>query len=250
MRQTSSGSKPLHEPELLDKATKLANYLKTLPITELARVMHLSDNLAEKTQQLLGGWTTKLDLQMTAVDSFLGDIYSGLQASSWSANDRAYADEHLRILSGLYGMLRPLDSIRPYRLELGYKLPAQPYANLYDYWADSVADCLPSSGTIINLASLEYSKLVLPFIEEKRVITPTFLTVQRNSSTPTFVAVHTKIARGAFAHWLVSKRIEDDHGLASFSDIGYSFDKTRSTPGLPVYTCNEFGGKGLSIRLQ
>jgi cytoplasmic iron level regulating protein YaaA (DUF328/UPF0246 family) len=250
MRQTRSGSRPLHRPLLLDRASKLASYLKTLSPAELMKVMHISDSLSRTTHQLLEAWTNKPDAQLAAIDSFLGDIYSGLRPGGWSESDRLYADEHLYILSGLYGILRPLDGIYPYRLELGYKLPSKHYANLYNYWADSVAECLPPDEVVINLSSQEYSKVVLPYIDPERIITPTFLSIHPTTSKPTFVAVHAKIARGAFANWVISKRITGVQGLSSFDDLGYRINHELSEADAPVYICRDFGGKGLSVRLQ
>jgi uncharacterized protein len=187
---------------------------------------------------------------MPAAESFLGVIYSGLQIASFTAADRTYANAHLRILSGLYGILRPFDGICPYRLEMGYRLPAAKFANLYTYWGRSIADHLPAQGPIVNLAANEYSRAVLNFVEPARVVTPRFLTID-GKGAPKFVAVHAKIARGAFARWLITERVPgsgDD--LRAFADLGYDLDPATSTAREPTFVCTEFGGKGLSVRLQ
>src|SRR5690606_22709250 len=116
-----------------------------------AGMMKLSAPLAAKTHALLAGWTDAPSHQTAALDSFIGDIYSGMQAPSLSAADRQYAHKTLRILSGLYGVLRPLDGIVPYRLEMGYKLPGFMHKDMYAFWGSQVADTLPGKGTIINL---------------------------------------------------------------------------------------------------
>lgn len=249
MRSAPAGKK-VRKPQLLPKAEELAAYLKTLSASELAASMNLSAPLAKKTQALIADWSPAPNKQTPAIDAFIGDIYSGMQAPSLSDADRAHADKTLNILSGLYGILRPLDGIHPYRLEMGYKLPDKKFANLYKYWGDSIAACLPANGPIINLAADEYSKTVTPFVDEERILAPRFLTVSPKTGQPAFVVVHAKIARGAFARWLLVNRIKDISDLTQFDDIGYRYVKTLSKPESPVFVCKEFGGTGLSIRLM
>ena len=249
MRPLAENAPALAQPELLGKAIQLDAYLKTLSPLALGKAMNLSPALASKTHTLITGWTAKPSNQRPTIDSFLGDIYSGIQISSWTTSDREYADKTLRILSGLYGILKPLDGICPYRLEMGYKLPKKSYANLYHYWGKAIAATLPASGPIINLAAVEYSKTVTPFVEAERVIAPSFLTISPKTGQPTFVTVHAKIARGAFARWLIINRINKISDLPKFSDIGYRYDKQLSTLHVPVFVCKEFGGIGLSMRL-
>jgi cytoplasmic iron level regulating protein YaaA (DUF328/UPF0246 family) len=237
-------------PVLLDRAVELVEYVRTLPPARLAKTMALSGELAARTHELFVAWNTDPDRQAPAAESFTGDIYSGLQVGSFSAADRRYAGAHLRILSGLYGVLRPFDGISPYRLEMGYRLPAVAYANLYRFWGRAVADQLPASGRVVNLAANEYSKVVLPYLDPKRVVTPRFLTVDPRSGQPAFVAVHAKIARGAFARWLVTTRADDRADLLAFDDLGYRHEPAHGTEREPAFVCTEFGGKGLSVRLD
>ncbi len=249
MRPASVGKK-LRAPQLLPKAQELAGYLNTLSATQLAASMSLSAPLAKKTRTLIADWNAIPGNQTPSIDAFIGDIYSGMQAPSFSAADRAHADKTLNILSGLYGILRPLDGIHPYRLEMGYRLPDKKFANLYKYWGGSIADCLPAKGPILNLAADEYSKTVTPFVDEARLVAPRFLTISPKTGQPAFVVVHAKIARGAFARWLIVNRIEQVSDLNKFDDIGYNYVKKLSQPAAPVFVCKEFGGTGLSIRLQ
>jgi cytoplasmic iron level regulating protein YaaA (DUF328/UPF0246 family) len=232
-------------PVLLDHAVELVEYVRTLPPARLGTVMGLSADLAAKTHATFAVWTPEPHAQVPAVDAFLGDIYSGLRAATLTAADRAYAHDHLRVLSGLYGILRAYDGIRPYRLEMGYRLPDRRYASLYGFWGTSIADQLPPTGRIVNLAANEYSRAVLPAVDPTRVVTPKFLT--KTSGTPRFVAVHAKIARGAFARWLVVHRGRPE--LTDFAELGYRIDPALSTPREPCFVCAEFGGKGLSVRL-
>jgi uncharacterized protein len=248
MRPPASGPAPTGTPALLDRAEELVGYLRSLSPAELARVMKVSGELAGKVRDLYAEWSTKPDRQSPAAATFVGDIYSGLQVDSFTAADRTYADRHLRILSGLYGILRPFDGISPYRLEMGYRLPPGPYANLYKYWGTAIAEQLPAKGRIVNLAAGEYSRTVLPHVDAARVVTPRFLTVDAASGEAKFVVVHAKIARGAFARWLVTGRVKEG-AIREFADIGYRYDEALSTPAEPAFVCEEFGGKGLSVRL-
>jgi uncharacterized protein len=240
----------LTTPILLEKAARLDAYLKTLSAEQLARAMSLSPALAEKTHALIAAWTPGPEGLSAAVDTFKGDIYSGLQASELSAADRAYANESLFILSGLYGVLLPDDGICPYRLEMGYKLPDPHFASLYDFWGEDIASRLPEEGPIANLAADEYSRTVTRFVDPQRVITPRFLTVSPKTGKPAFVVVHAKIARGAFARWLITHKVRDPAQLEDFAEIGYRYEADLSQPAEPVFVCEEFGGKGLSVRLK
>lgn len=250
MRAAPEQAGKLTTPQLLAQARQLAAYLKTLSPAALASLMKLSGPLAAKTHALLAGWTDAPAQQTAALDSFIGDIYSGMQAPSLGAAERQYAQKHLRILSGLYGVLRPLDGIVPYRLEMGYKLPGLGHKDLYAFWGQQVADTLPTAGLIVNLAAKEYYDVVTPYLAAERFVTPKFLTLNRKTGQPAFVTVHAKVARGAFAHWLLVNRIQQASELQGFDEIGYRYDKKRSTADTPVFVCKDFGGTGLSIRLQ
>ena len=250
MRRTPSSHGKLRKPLLLDRARRLDAYLKTLSAGQLAKVMSISGALAGKTHALIAAWTTEPKHQTLALDSFIGDIYSGLQADGLSGAERDYADKHLFILSGLYGIIRPYDGICPYRLEMGYKLPDPKFASLYAYWGESIAACLPNEGPIVNLAAEEYTRTITPFVDASRVIAPRFLTVSPKTGEPVFVVVHAKIARGAFARWLITNRGKSIATLTQFGELGYRFDKTLSTSDSPVFVCETFGGKGLSMRLR
>lgn len=236
-------------PQLLEKATALATYLQSLSVKDVEKVMKISNALANTTKELIDGWNTDPRYQRAAIDSFLGDIYSGLQVASLSESDRQYADTHLRIISGLYGILRPSDGIYPYRCEMGYRLPDAAYANLYDFWGTAIVDTLPKNETIIDLTAVEYGKTVTKFVEPAHIVTPRFLTISPKTGEPVFVVVHAKIARGAFAHWMIKKRVDDVDQLRSFSEIGYSYNVALSTPEVPVFVCKTFKGLGLSVRL-
>ena len=241
---------PSRAPQLIAKTERLAAYLRTLSEAQLVKHMHVSPALAAKTHQLIAGWGTAPDKQSLALDAFIGDIYSGLRPQELSPSERDYADQTLYILSGLYGSIRPYDAICPYRLEMGYTFPDEPFKNLYGFWGTDIAGCLPKNGYIVNVSSVEYTKTILPYVAADRVITPEFLTVDPKTGQPAFRTVHAKIARGAFARWLIVSREQDPAAFQNFSDIGYRYDKSRSTLHSPVFVCETFGGKGLSIKMQ
>jgi uncharacterized protein len=251
MRSQPPAARPTTAPALLDRAMELQAYLGTLSARRLATVMELSPSLATKVSEQIAAWSAEPGDAWPAIEAFLGDIYSGLQVSSFTAADRTYAGRHLRILSGLYGILRPYDGISPYRLEMGYRLPDSKYANLYRFWGSTVAEQLPKTGPIVNLAATEYAKVVLDHVDPSRVLTPRFLTVNPKTGVPAFVAVHAKIARGAFARWLITGRVKPTAAtLADFAELGYRCDPSASTVREPCFVCEDFEGKGLSIRLS
>ena len=262
MRLPTDAHDSIPQPSLLlTEANSLSAYLKTLTPQQIQKSMLLSPVMATKTHSLLQNFNPAHPT-LPAIDAFLGDIYSGLQVQSFTNDDREYANKHLFILSGLYGVLRALDSIQPYRLEMGYKLPGNSsdssqlnVTSLYEFWGDKIANQLPKNQDIINLSAVEYTKAVFPHLkntkglESIRIVTPKFLTLSSKTSEPTFVTVHAKVARGAFARWLIQNRIEDIHALKQFKEIGYEYNEALSTPDEPVFVAKVFKGIGLSVRL-
>lgn len=244
---TTEPTRELTEPVFQEAANELSEYLSELPVEQFQKTMHISAKLAAEVEDL---YVTRDELPVSAAaEVFRGDIYSGLRALEWNTDEKAFAQQHLKILSGLYGLLRPFDAIRPYRLELGYRLPETAYKDLYNYWSDRIAESLPSDGPIINVTSDEYAKAVLPFLDPARIITPVFLTQKAVGQEPVFVVVHAKIARGAYARWLIKRGQPNVDSLEDFNDLGYVYSAERSAPQQPVYVCKAFGGIGLSQRL-
>lgn len=239
---------PPTTPLLIDMAKPLAVELQMLTPVQLQSVMNISKPLSYRVHDTLAAWSTKSDQQSLAVDSFVGDIYSGLRASALSKDDRDYAQQTLRILSGLYGILRPYDGICPYRLEMGYRLSSP--GNLYAYWGSAIAEALPKEGLVVNLSAVEYTKAVIPYLESARVVTPRFLTINHTTGESGQVIVHTKIARGAFARWLMMSRITSPKEMVQFNDLNYRYNAEMSTPSEPTFICKTFGGIGLSMRLE
>lgn len=249
MRFAAAAGHRLTTPALLDRARVLAAQVRAMGAGPLAEMMSVTAGVAEKTAAQMAEWSAD-GPQRPALDCFIGDIYSGLQANEFTAAQRAYAEEKLFILSGMYGLLRPSDGIRPYRLEMGYRLPDPQFSSLYKFWGNSIAELLPGDGPIVNLAAQEYSRTVTPFVARGRVVTPKFLTMDPATGKTRFVVVHAKIARGAFARWLITERVDSADRLADFAEVGYEWEPSVSTAAQPVFVAKEFGGKGLSIRLK
>ena len=249
MRSERVGHEPLDQPKLRAQASELGGMLQNR-LDELQQMMKLSPAKTAEVQKIWSEWSLDPETSIPAIDAFIGDIYSGLQVNAWTEQDREYAHRHLLILSGLYGALRACDGIRPYRLEMGYKLPTG--VSMYEFWKQAdhrPVDVITEDTThIINLSAVEYTKVVLPYTNIP-VITPKFMTVSSKSGKPEFVTVHAKIARGAFARWLIQHRIDSVDELHRFNDLGYEFDAALSTSEQPVFVCESFKGLGLSVRL-
>lgn len=246
MQELADSSGELTAPLFEARAHELAHKLKSMDMNKLAHYMKLSPKMAVKTYRLIQSYQEN-QAKTAACDAFTGDVYSGLQANRWGNTTRQYAQSHLRILSGLYGVLRPLDRVQPYRLEMGYKLPLGKTKNMYQYWGEDIANSLSSDASIVNLLSQEYAKAVIPFIKNRVVITPRFYT-RNDKGEPIQVAVHSKIARGAFAGWLLQNQIHSHKALAFFEELGYSYHKDSSSLEQPVYIAEAFEGKGLRIK--
>ncbi|HEU0266737.1 MAG TPA: YaaA family protein [Candidatus Saccharimonadaceae bacterium] len=235
-------------PHFLSEAAAIVQYIRGLPPSSLQTSMKISTSLAEKTHQVFTNWSDDPTRQTAAIDVFRGDMYSGLRAAELTPFDRRYANDHLYILSGLYGILHALDSIAPYRLEMGYRLPTAPYDNLYNFWGKKLADGIPADATIFNLSSIEYTKTISPYVARERIITPRFLTRDPRTQIPKFVAVHAKIARGALAHYLIVRHAVSVEESLFFHDLGYHYDAAMSSAHEPTFICDNFLGTGLSIR--
>ncbi len=236
-------------PSYLDQAGQLQNVLKNLSQHDIARIMQLTEPLAAATRQLIREWNDTSEGTAAAL-TFRGDIYSGLSAGQWSSNDAEFAQTHLLILSGLYGLLRPFDAVKPYRLEMGYKLQVDSRTRLDAFWQQQLAGVLDLTDTHINLTANEYFKVIKHQLSCATVISPKFLTISPKTGEPTFVTVHAKIARGSFANWLITNKVDDPARLSDYTELNYQYDEALSTEHEPVFVCQEFGGLGLSVRLK
>lgn len=230
------------QPRLLSQTKILARTAKSQTAADLKKLMHLSDNLAELNADRykafrLGG---RSNSAKPAVLTFNGDVYLGLDAKSLSAKQMKYAQEHLRILSGLYGLLKPMDVIQPYRLEMGVRLENPRGKNLYEFWGNKISRTIMSdlkddnSKVVVNLASNEYFKAVDKKALKAPVITPSFLNVKDGNARS--LMFYAKRARGLMARWMIENGVDDPGGLFDFNVEGYRYNKKLSEGGKLVFT--------------
>ncbi len=207
-------------PRFPDDANRLAKTARNLPLRELKALMDLSDDLAHLNRDRFRDFADAPDADDTrpAALAFAGDTYQGLEAASLDADELAWAQDHLRILSGLYGLLRPLDAIQPYRLEMGSRLKTRRGKTLYDYWRDQIAKALTEQAaalgteTLVNCASQEYFGAADTKALKLRVITPQFL--EDKPGGPKMVSFFAKKARGSMARFIVQHRLTDPESSA------------------------------------
>ena len=225
------------QPIYAREAASIARAAAKLSPAELGELMHISDKLAELNAQRFRGF--RKAPEKPAIRAFAGDVYRGFDAASADPETIAFAQDHLRILSGLYGILRPLDAIRPYRLEMGTSWsPAG--GKLTDHWGDRVAKAVAAdlradgSKLVINLASNEYFAVLKGQLAKNvRVIAPDFrVSTAKGLQFQSFTA---KVARGTMARWLCEERVADPAALPSFDRDGWRFDRDGSTPDKPLF---------------
>lgn len=224
-------------PKFSAEAGRIARAAAGIGARGLGDLMHISPVLADLNHQRFKRFARAE--KRPAIRAFAGDVYRGFDATSADDDTIAYAQDHLRILSGLYGILRPLDSIRPYRLEMGTKW-APKGDRLTDHWGDRVAKVLASdlradgSKLLINLASNEYFAVVKGQLPKTiRVIAPDFRV--RTAKGLQFQSFTAKVARGAMARWLCEERVADPAALPDFDADGWRFHKEGSTPDKPLF---------------
>ncbi len=223
------------QPDFLPQAEKLVALAQNLTANDLKRLMKISDSLADLNVQRFKDFHTPFDLgnAKQAVLSFAGDTYVGLAAADMDADTLQYAQRHLRILSGLYGALKPLDLIQAYRLEMGITFQNPSGKNLYAYWTDTVTQALNADAqkthmpAIINCASNEYNKV----INRTQLSVPYIDTVFKEvkNGTAKIVSFSAKKARGMMARYILTNRIDTFDGLKDFNTNGYTFVPSEST---------------------
>lgn len=228
-------------PDMLTDANRLAKTMRNLTLGDLKGLMDLSDDLARLNRDRFRAFseTPELDNLRPAALAFAGDTYTGLEAGTLDAEEMAWAQDHLRILSGLYGVLRPLDAMQAYRLEMGSRLKTRRGANLYDYWRDQIAKALKAQAdsvqtdVLVNCASQEYFGAVPAKALKLRIVTPQFM--EDKNGTPKIVSFFAKRARGAMARFIIQNRLTDPAALADFDIGGYAFRPEMSEPDRPVF---------------
>jgi len=225
---------PATAPAFQDDALRLAKTARGLSLGDLKSLMAISDDLARLNRDRFAAFAADPapEAVKPAALAFNGDTYQGLEAKTLSADDLHWAQDHLGILSGLYGLLRPLDAIQPYRLEMGSKLKTRRGASLYEYWGDTIAKALNARaadvGTdlLVNCASQEYFGAVDRKALKLRVITPSFMEVKDDK--PRIVSFFAKSARGAMARFIVENRLTAAEAIKDFTSGGYAYDANLS----------------------
>ncbi|GLR47700.1 YaaA family protein [Sphingomonas astaxanthinifaciens] len=225
-------------PRFAREAASIARAAARLSADELAGLMHISDKLAELNQRRFK--TFRKAEERPAIRAFAGDVYCGFDVKSADVDTIDFAQDHLRILSGLYGVLRPLDAIRPYRLEMGTRWSPSG-GRLVEHWGRKVGKAVlddlkqDGSGVLVNLASNEYFEVVKPFLPKKglTLVSPDFRV--RTAKGLQFQSFTAKVARGTMARWLCEERIDDLAALPRFDADRWAYDAEGSTPGKPLF---------------
>lgn len=232
------------EPRLLDQASDLIEIMRGKSVADVAELMHISDDLAALNVQRYADFHPPFTMKnaRAAVLAFHGDVYLGMDvAARFGERDFTEAQKTVRILSGLYGVLRPLDLMQPYRLEMGTRLVTPRGTSLYDFWGNQVSEVLradleesPGAELVVNLASDEYFKVVRPKVLGAPIVSPRFEDTDARGRR-SIVSFYAKRARGEMASWLVLNRVRKERDLTRFDAAGYHFDKKSSTPMQPVF---------------
>ena len=229
------------QPRFLEQSSQLIKVLRELSPSKLAELMKLSDKLAGLNIARFTEWQPDFTLENArqAILAFKGDVYTGLDAETLSSDDFNYAQQHLRILSGLYGVLRPLDLMQPYRLEMGTRLGNPEGKNLYEFWGDrlteSLNQCLAENktDTVLNLASNEYFKAVKPKQLAGTLINVDFKDLKNGQYK--IISFYAKKARGMMARYVIQHKVDSVAALKNFSEQGYYYSSEQSKPDHLVF---------------
>jgi len=231
------------QPRFTEQSQQLIDTLRDLSVQDVAELMKLSDKLASLNVARYQSWQPEHtpDNARPAVLAFKGDVYTGLDAESFSEDDFEFAQQHLRILSGLYGVLRPLDLLEPYRLEMGTRLKTAAGDNLYQFWGSRITEALneelANDDVVINLASNEYFKAVQPKSLNARLITPVFKDFKNGQYK--IISFYAKKARGLMSRYIIQNRIESPEAIQAFDLEGYYFSAEQSKGDTWVFLRDE-----------
>ncbi len=234
----SENTSPLHKSEVKE----LVSIMKTYDATALGDLMHISKKLSDENFKRFLDFKSRHNVKNSkqAVFTFDGDVYRGLNAQEWDDEDITYAQDHLRILSGLYGVLRPLDLIQPYRLEMGSSITTNAGKGLYKFWGSKISKHLNgalrshSNKTIINLASNEYFKAVDLKSMKADILNINFK--EYRNGKVMFVSYSAKVARGLMSNYIIKNRIDDIEEIKGFNVENYRFDTDLSKEGELIFS--------------
>ncbi|WP_394494120.1 peroxide stress protein YaaA [Shewanella sp. ENK2] len=243
--ETKANTASFTQPTLLDHSQQLINVCRELTPIDIASLMKVSDKIAGLNAARFIEWQPNftLDNAKQAMFAFRGDVYTGLDADSMSEKEVSKAQQHLRILSGLYGLLKPLDLMQAYRLEMGTSLANPKGKNLYTFWGDVITDEINQAvaeqedDIIVNLASNEYFKAVKPKKLNATLITPAFKDCKNGQYK--VISFYAKKARGLMARYIIENDIKSLAGLQQFDVDGYYYSEELSTPAAPVFLREE-----------
>ena len=224
------------QPDCLEDSAELITLLKEYSTAQLEKLMHLSTNLAQLNHDRYHDWHLPFKPQNAkqALLTFKGDVYAGLNVESFSAEDLSFTQGHLRILSGLYGLLRPLDLMQPYRLEMGTRLANKRGKNLYEFWGNEITDLLNQqlqqlqSKVLVNLASNEYFKSIKTKALQGTIITPVFKE-KRDDGSYKIIGIYAKKARGMMSAYILKNKITVIEKIKDFDEAGYVYNAALSS---------------------
>ena len=230
------------QPLFLERSSELVEDARAMSPEDIRELMGVSEKIAELNYSRFLNWGTpfNLDNAKQSLLAFKGDVYTGLEAETLSTAQLNFAQKHLCILSGLYGLLRPLDLMQPYRLEMGLKFANRGGANLYEFWGDSITGALnkqlkkSGSQVLINLASNEYFKSVQAGALDAEIITPVFKDLKGDKYK--IISFYAKKARGLMARYIIDNELNEPDGLKKFRVDGYRYNKGESTARELVFT--------------
>ncbi|MEJ5064376.1 MULTISPECIES: peroxide stress protein YaaA [Erwinia] len=233
------------QPMLLDESQKLIAVARQLSPADISSLMHISDKLAVLNAERFNDWQPDFtpDNARQAILAFKGDVYTGLQAETFSEAAFDFAQQHLRMLSGLYGLLRPLDLMQAYRLEMGIKLANPAGKDLYSFWGDKLTHALNAAlaeqgdSVLINLASDEYFKAVKPKLLNAEIVKPVFLD-EKNGKFKV-ISFYAKKARGLMSRYIIENELTQPEQLKKFDVDGYAFDADASKGNELVFKRHE-----------
>tara|TARA_R110001592_G_scaffold254758_1_gene518207 strand:- start:1720 stop:2493 length:774 start_codon:yes stop_codon:yes gene_type:complete len=233
------------QADFLEDSAQLITQLKGLSPAQVSSLMSISPKLGELNQERFNQWQTPFTKENArqALFAFKGDVYIGLDAYALSSADISFAQNHLRILSGLYGLLRPLDLVQPYRLEMGTSLKNDKGASLYQFWGNKITDALnqemskQKSPILVNLASNEYFKAVRPAQLRAQIVSPVFKDFSNGQYK--IVSFFAKKARGLMSAYIIKNRLKKIEDLLSFDVDGYRYSEKDSKPHAPVFLRKE-----------
>ncbi len=240
--ETPAKTRVATTPDFLDQSQQLIDQLRQMSPTDVSDLMGISEKLGLLNYDRFLNWHTPFDATNAkqSVLAFKGDVYTGLDAESFTSDDFTFAQKHLRILSGLYGLLRPLDLIQAYRLEMGTKFSNDHGANLYQFWDDQLSKAVNAqlakskSKVLLNLASNEYFKAIKSQLIEADIIVPVFKDMKNEKYK--IISFYAKKARGLMAAYVIKNRINDVEQIKHFDIGGYCYNEAMSTAREWVFT--------------